>query len=101
MAKPNRLLYDPQACRDLEDIFDYIRTESVDRATKMLDLLNRRVMRLVNFPLLGVIPNDTRLQKKGYRVLVVEEYLIFYVLKGRVLRIRRVIHGARRYKFLL
>lgn len=67
----------------------------------MLDSLNRRVMRLVDFPLLGVVPKDTRLQKKGYRVLVVDDYLMFYVLKGRTVRIRRVIHGARQYKFLL
>jgi len=101
VAKPNRLLYDPQAYRDLEEIFDYIRTESVDRAASVLELLDRRVMRLIGFPLLGVVPKDPRLQKKGYRVLVVEDYLIFYVLKRRVVRIRRVIHGARQYKFLL
>jgi hypothetical protein len=36
----------------------------------------------------------------GYRMLVVDKYLVFYVVK-KIIQIRRVIHGARRYSFLL
>jgi hypothetical protein len=37
----------------------------------------------------------------GYRMLVVDKYLVFYVVKKKIIQIRRVIHGARRYSFLL
>jgi len=34
-------------------------------------------------------------------VLVVGDYLVFYVVVRRKVQIRRVLHGARRYDFLL
>ena len=34
-------------------------------------------------------------------MLVVDDYLVFYVITGRTVQVRRVIHGARRYEFLL
>jgi hypothetical protein len=33
--------------------------------------------------------------------LVVDKYLVIYVLKSKKVQIRRVIHGARKYSFLL
>jgi len=33
--------------------------------------------------------------------LVVDKYLVFYVVKSKTVQIRRVIHGARQYEFLI
>jgi plasmid stabilization system protein ParE len=30
----------------------------------------------------------------GYRVLVVDSYLVFYIVRGRTVEVHRVIHGS-------
>jgi toxin ParE1/3/4 len=50
---------------------------------------------------LGSVPKDERLQRLGYRMLIVSKYLVFYVIKGEVVQIRRILHGSRQYQFLL
>jgi plasmid stabilization system protein ParE len=47
------------------------------------------------------VPKDDRLKKLGYRMLIVGKYLVFYVVKANTVQIRRIIHGARQYSFLL
>jgi plasmid stabilization system protein ParE len=37
----------------------------------------------------------------GYRMLVIGNYLAFYVIRGNIIEIRRVIHGSRKYSFLM
>lgn len=34
----------------------------------------------MDFPLMGVIPINRRLTRQGYRILIVDNYLVFYVL---------------------
>jgi len=58
------------------------------------------VSHLTSNPLIGAVPNDERLRKLGYRILVVDKYLVSYVVKGRMIQIRRILHGARQYEFL-
>jgi toxin ParE1/3/4 len=52
-------------------------------------------------PFLGRVPKDDRLKNKGYRMLVVDKYLVFYIVKNKTIQIRRIIHGARNYNFLM
>jgi len=33
--------------------------------------------------------------------LVIGNYLVFYVIKGKTVEIRRILHGQRRYDFLI
>jgi len=53
------------------------------------------------FPECSAIPKDERLQKQGYRMLIIGNYLVFYVIEEGVVEIRRIIHGSRKYSFLL
>jgi toxin ParE1/3/4 len=96
-----RLEYLPVAERDLLDILDYIARDRPAAARAFVDRLERAIDRLAIFPRSGREPEDDRLRQLGYRVLVVEDYLVFYVVTGRTVQIRRVIHGARRHDFLL
>ena len=96
-----KVTYLPAAVRDLEEILDYVRRDSLERAEKLLVKFEAEIARLARFPQLGVMPKDPYLASKGYRVLIIENYLVFYVAAKRTIRIRRVIHGARRYDFLL
>ena len=46
-------------------------------------------------------PRDLALAAKGYRYLVVGNYLVFYVIVGSVVQIRRILYARRDYKQLL
>jgi plasmid stabilization system protein ParE len=97
----HRVQYLPLAERDLFDILDLIARDRPHGVQTFVDRLDRTIGRLARFPRPGPQPNDSRLRRLGYRMLVVDNYLVFYVIVGRTVEIRRVLHGARRYEFLL
>ena len=89
------------ATRDLEDIFNYILKDQPAAAQSLLKDFDRSISHLSSHPKIGAIPKDKRLEKMGYRILIVQKYLVFYVVKPAFIQIRRIIHGARQYGFLL
>lgn len=89
------------AQNDLLEIFDYIALDSPGTASKFIDKIDRKIGLLESQPLLGTIPKDQRLKRLGYRILVIDDYLTFYKVKGKTIFIHRVIHGRRKYQFLL
>ena len=101
MKKKYRIKYLPVAQRDLVEIIDYIKIDSPDSAVNFLDRFDRAVVKLETFPLLDISPRDNRLQSLGYRILVIGNYLVFYVVKNSIVEIRKILHGIRRYSFLL
>jgi len=96
-----RLQYFPAAEHDLLDILDYIARDNPGAARAFVDRVERMIGRLARFPRSGRTPTDARLRRREYRILVVGDYLVFYVVIRRTVQIRRVIHGAQRYDFLL
>jgi len=46
-------------------------------------------------------PRDLALAAKGYRYLAVGNYLVFYMIVGPVVQIRRILYAKRDYKQLL
>ncbi len=50
---------------------------------------------------MGRDPDDPNLMQMGYRYLVIENYLVFYVLEARVVIIHRILHSARNYRDLV
>jgi addiction module RelE/StbE family toxin len=89
------------ANRDLIEIFDYIKADNPVAASELLHKFDAAVSRLETMPLSGKIPDDERLKALGYQILIVSNYLIFYVVSGNKVEIRRVLHGKRNYGFLL
>jgi len=85
----------------LEDIFDYIAKDRSTATVSLLDKLDQTISQLADHPELGVVPKDDRLKRRGYRMLIIENYLVFYVIKFETIQIRRIIHGARKYGFLM
>ncbi len=67
----------------------------------LLGILVQSRARLALHPRSAPQPQDQRLRRLGYRTLVVDNYLVFYVVIGRTVQIRRVIHGTRRHECLL
>ncbi len=52
-------------------------------------------------PQRGARPRDERLRQLGHRVLVHGEYVVFYKVLPKQVRVYRVLHGRRRYSDLV
>lgn len=96
-----KLRYLPAAQDDLISIFDYVAKDSANRALSFVEKLDKRIGRLELQPLLGRIPRHPKLREYGYRVLVIESYLVFYILRGKTIEVHRVIHGSRSLDYLI
>jgi toxin ParE1/3/4 len=101
MRRPYSLRYFKTAERDLLNILEYIKRDKPQAAHDFINKTDAKISLLMNNPKLGIIPKDERLQKLGYRILIIDNYLVFYNIRGKTIQIRRVLHGARRYQFLL
>ena len=101
MNKKYRIEYLAIAAQDLTDIIEYITLDNPQSALKLLDEIDESILKLEDFPYMGINPRDTRLQRLKYRILVVSNYLVFYVVKDDYVEIRRILHGKRKYQFLL
>jgi toxin ParE1/3/4 len=94
MANRYNLRYLPVAVDDLVSIFDWTVNDSPVNAA-FIEKIDHRIGNLQTYPFLGRIPRDEELKNSGYRVLVIESYLVFYVIRGKTVEIHRVIHGSR------
>jgi toxin ParE1/3/4 len=91
-----------KAGADLEQIYLYIANDlfNPDAAQRLLDKFEKHIMILRSYPFSSNVVQDTFLQKKGYRKLVVENYLVFYLVDeiSNKVRVMRVLYGAQQYE---
>ena len=87
--------------KDLEELLTYVAAENATAALNLADKIEKELFTLGAHPWLGKIPNDESLAAIGYRVLVVENYLIFYKVTRKTVLVYRIIHGARDLPSLL
>ncbi|MBS4881017.1 MAG: type II toxin-antitoxin system RelE/ParE family toxin [Firmicutes bacterium] len=91
----------PRAKQDMEEVIDYLNTLSPDVALKYYDLLVEEIAGLFQMPERCPRPKDLALAARGYRYLIVKNYLVFYVIAGDTVQIRRILYARRNYKGLL
>jgi plasmid stabilization system protein ParE len=99
MAKFKVLIYSA-AKQDLMDIVEYMNTISPEAALRQYDHIIEKISSLSDMPERCPMCRDTLLQLKGYRVLVVDNYLVFFVVKNDLVQIRRIIYGKRKYEWM-
>ena len=86
---------------DLKDIVSCVSSDNPSAALMLLDRFEKKLSQLAAIPHSGSAAAESSLASLGYRYLVLDNYLIFYVIQGKVVLIHRVLHGARDYKRLL
>ena len=91
----HRVEYLPIAVADLDDIFIFVADNSPQAAMELIDRIDTSIAGLESFPEMGLIAKPPRLARKGYRVLIVDDYLVFYVLLDDIVEIRRIVSGKR------
>lgn len=96
-----KLLVFPSAKQDLRDITDYINELSLQAAIKLYDEIINRIGLLAQMPERCPLMKRSVLRAKGYRILIIDNYLVFYVMNAETVEIRRILHNRRQYDFLL
>ena len=91
----------PTAKQDLLDLIEYLHTLSSETAQQYYDLLIAEIASLSELPERCPHPKDLALKAKGYRYLLVKNYLVFYVVSGKTVQIRRILYARRDYRPLL
>ena len=101
MLSKYTLRYLPIAEEDLISILDWIANDSPTQALIFIDKLEERIGKPERFPPLGRIPRNLKLREYGYRVLVVESYLVFYIVRRKTVEVHRVIRASRNIEEML
>lgn len=94
-----------KAADQLHEIIQYIFADSgsADIALSYLDKIEKAVMHLGEQPNMGSRPRYSILKRQGYRVLIVERHLIFYLVDeaSETVTIHAVVDGRREYRNLV
>ena len=90
----------PVAKKDLLRIIDYINDLSPISAVNQYERLVKGILSLSNFPNRCPLLKNDNLSKKGYRCLVIDNYLVIFIVKGFEVQIR-IIYNKRKYEFLI
>ena len=85
---------------DLTEIISYVAADRPNVAGKLISRFNIKLAVLATSPHVGHLPYARSLKQLGYRYLVLDNYLIFYIVDGHTIYVHRIIHGARDYKNL-
>jgi len=90
---------------DLRDIVKYISSQlnAPVTAGNMLDTINEAISKLESNALHYSLVRDDRLTALGYRLMVVKNYLVFFIVneKNNFIDVDRILHGRRDWQNLL
>jgi len=99
------LKFTPKVEEDLDEIYNYISTKlfAEGAAVSLMDKIENSIMRLKEFPLSCSYVLDKPLKNRGYRRLIVENYIVFYLVDEveKQVVIMRVLYGASDYENIL
>jgi len=105
MPAKYKLKFTPIAYEDLDQIFDYIASElkADNAAHHLMNDIEEKITRLKTFPYSCELVKDEALKEKGYRKLIIDNYIAFYIVneKEKLVIIMRIIYGARQYEKIL
>ena len=90
----------PAAQNDFCDIVEHLDTLSPEAAEQYFELFMEKVSLLATSPESSPLARDTQLRLRGYRMLAIENYIVFYVFSGKTVEIRRILYARRQYERL-
>ena len=95
-----KLQWTARAYEQLYSIVEYISKSSLQNAGAVYDRIHSAVLKLKDFPDMGIHPHNDRLLRTGYRMLIVEKFIVLYIADDTVVTIMGVVHGAQKYEHL-
>lgn len=88
------------ALDDLDEIVLYISQDSRKSAIVFRDKIIEITRRLEHFPKVGRLVPDRKMMENGFRMVIVDNYLLFYKIYSNEIDILRILHGNRNYPLL-
>lgn len=100
-----RLKITPKASEDLDELYSYIANEIFNEgaAENLMEKIETNIMRLKDFPFSCSFVADEMLRDKGYRKLIIENYIAFYFVNEaeEQVIIMRVLYGRQKYQDII
>ena len=99
MENNYRIEYLPAARADVLGIFDYISPQNASAAERLLNVFGGEIAKIGFMPHMGKVVEDYELKAKGYRVLIVQKYYVFYLMKEAesLIEIHRILSSRQDY----
>lgn len=98
MSHPKRPLHFlTLAETDLNDIYSYIASDNKKAAESVLAKIESTIGLICDNPFIGRLSRHKQLARVGYRYMVVQNYLILYIVEDEAIVIHRILHSARDY----
>jgi len=91
----------PAAQNDFLDIADHLSTMAPEDATQYYELFMEKMGMLMTTPESCPLARDAQLRLRGYRMLPIENYIVFYVINGKTVELRRILYARRQYERLV
>lgn len=103
MLKPYKVIYYPAAIDDVNNILNYISIDNPPATIELINKIDAAISSLSEFPYKGVTPKDFHLKSKNYRMIIIDSYIVFYLLNDSlsIIEIMRILSGKQNYSFLL
>ena len=101
MAEKYKVVITPSAQKDLNEIRSYFRNVLKTASNAVFEKFLEQIKTLKENPLIYKVHQDSLLKLIGYRVIPIENYLMFYIVKGNTVQIHRVLYAKRNYLQLL
>jgi toxin ParE1/3/4 len=92
MIRPMQCVFSPLAELDLEEIGDYITRDNPSRAVSFIREIREQCAKIAAMPLAAPLRHELG---QGIRMAPFKHYLIFYTVDAEIIRIERILYGAR------
>ena len=93
MGKKYQIQLFDSAKQDLDDIYNYIKIDSIYYAIKTKNEIENRITELIYMPYLGSKLDNFDIL--GFRGLIYKSYKIIYSIRSNKIYIHRILHSAR------
>jgi len=94
------VIISPAAQNDFLDIVEHLDTLTPEAAERYYELFMEKTGMLATTPETCPLARDTQLRLRGYRMLPIENYIVFYVISSRSVELRRILYARRQYERL-
>ena len=101
MAKKYEVIITPSAQKDLTEIKSYFTNVLKTSSNSIFEKFLEQVKILKVHPFTYKVHQDPLLKLVGCRIIPIDNYLMFYVIKSNIVQIHRVLYAKRNYLQLL
>jgi len=84
----------PAAQNDFLEAIKRIKLLPPDEATRQLDNIKDKLEVLETAPESCLSARDSQLRVRGYKMLTIDDYIYFFVIKGKTVEVRRIIYES-------